>query len=78
MLIEHLRVRAARHNVLAAAKDLLAEAAERDQREDSAAADALVVAVLRVLDGYEAIAQLPDAHDIAREPDRPIPFHPVR
>lgn len=41
-------------------------------------ADATTCAVMRVIDGYEAITQLTEVHGIAREPDKPIPFHPMR
>lgn len=63
---------------LYAAKNLLAEATSLAENNEMDAADAIVVVVLRVLDAYEAIAQLPNAHDIASKPDTPIPFHPVR
>lgn len=78
MPADSVTIKAARVHTLYAAKNLLATAISRAESDDSDASDALVVAVLRVLDGYEAVAQLPDAHEIAGEPDKPIPFRPVR
>lgn len=71
-------VQRSRQQLLYAAKALLSEAIDQAELQDNVTADAYVVTVLRVLDSYEAVAQLPDAHDIASEPDKPIPFHPVR
>lgn len=68
---------AARRMSLSVADTLIVTAKGAIDAGDIDYADVIVLAVMRVLDGYEAVTQLHSVRELAATPNKPIPFRTV-